>query len=81
MHFICDIFRHISLGIDESRMGKFVGIPEIQITTSKQYAGICDKYGNIYRNSIGIESHVEDRYQMKIKGCGSIDISISGPLT
>ena len=32
MHLICGIFQHISLGIDESRMGKFVGIPQIKIT-------------------------------------------------
>ena len=48
MHFICCIFWHISLEIDESQMGKFVGIPQIKITMSKQYAGISGKYGNIY---------------------------------
>ena len=52
MHFICGIFRYISLGIDESRMGKFVGIPQIKITTSKQYAVIYLKYGNIYRKQV-----------------------------
>ena len=51
MHFICGIFWHISLGIDERRMGKFVGITQIKITTSKQYAGICGKYGKYTETS------------------------------
>ena len=52
MHFIYGIFWHISLEIDESRMGKVQGIPQINITTSKQYAATCDKYGNIYKNQL-----------------------------
>ena len=33
-------------------MGKFEGIPQINITMSKQYAAIYDKYGNIYKNQL-----------------------------
>ena len=52
MHFICGIFRYISLGIGESWMGKFLGIPQIIITMTKQYAAICGKYSNSYRNQL-----------------------------
>ena len=40
-------------------MGKLQGIPQINITMSKQYAAICDKYGNIYKKPVKIGENVE----------------------
>ena len=33
-------------------MDKLQGIPQLNITTSKQYAAVCDKYSNIYKKQL-----------------------------